>query len=125
VPDSKREAGASLATWLVVLVLLQVFVGHATAQSSDPGSAFCSSTMASTIQNLFSIIQFGGPLVGGVLALGATVSIPLVRRSDYKKEMKTIRNQGLLYGVLIAPLGTEIVQFMLNNIVAGGTSCGF
>jgi hypothetical protein len=39
--------------------------------------------------------------------------------------MKTVRNQGLLWGVIVAPLGTEIVQFVLNNIVVGGASCGF
>ena len=39
--------------------------------------------------------------------------------------MKSVRNQGLLWGVIVAPLGTEIVQFILNNIVVGGTSCGF
>ena len=99
-------------------------MGTAAAQS-DPGSAFCDSNMADTIQNIFTIIQFGGPLIGGVLALGATVAIPFTRRSDWKKEMKSVRNQGLLWGVIVAPLGTEIVQFILNNIVVGGTSCGF
>jgi hypothetical protein len=100
-------------------------VGIAAAQSGDPGSAFCESNMADTIQNIFTIIQFGGPLIGGVLALGAMVAIPFTRRSDWKKEMKSVRNQGLLWGVIVAPLGTEIVQFILNNIVVGGTSCGF
>jgi len=81
--------------------------------------------MAQTIQNIFQLIQFGGPLLGGVLALGATVGLPFVRRSDWKKEMKAIRNQGLLWGVLVAPLGSQIIAFLLNNVVAGGASCGF
>lgn len=114
----------SIGPVLLVLLPLVLFVGTAVAQS-DPGSAFCDSNMADTIQNIFTIIQFGGPLIGGVLALGATVAIPLTRRSDWKKEMKSVRNQGLLWGVIVAPLGTEIVQFILNNIVVGGTSCGF
>ncbi|PSP21631.1 hypothetical protein BRC61_05885 [Halobacteriales archaeon QH_10_65_19] len=54
-----------------------------------------------------------------------SAAIPFVRRSDWKKEMKSIRNQGLLWGVIVAPLGTQIVAFLLNNVVAGGSSCGF
>ena len=114
----------SIGPILLALLPLVLFVGTAAAQS-DPGSAFCDSNMADTIQNIFTIIQFGGPLIGSVLFLGATVAIPFTRRSDRKKEMKSIRNQGLLWGVIVAPLGTEIVQFILNNIVVGGTSCGF
>lgn len=95
----------------------------ATAQST--GTEFCGTQMAATIKNMFTLIQFGGPLIGGLLALGATVIIPMSRRSDRKKEMKELRNQGLIYGVLVAPLGTAIISFLLNNVVAGGASCGF
>jgi hypothetical protein len=109
---------------LPAIAFLTLFVGTAAAQSS-PGSAFCSTDMAQTIKNIFRLIQFGGPLLGGVLALGATVGLPFVRRSDWKKELKEIRNQGLLWGVIVAPLGTQIVAFLLNNVVAGGSSCGF
>lgn len=115
----------SIGPVLLALLPLIIFVGTAAAQSSGPGSAFCSSNMAGTIKNIFTIIQFGGPLIGGVLALGATVAIPFTRRSDWKKEMKSMRNQGLLWGVIVAPLGTAIVQFLLNHVVVGGSSCGF
>ncbi|MFB6192343.1 MAG: hypothetical protein ABEI11_03380 [Haloarculaceae archaeon] len=81
--------------------------------------------MATTIKNVFTVIQFGGPLVGGVLALGATVTLPMSGRSDRKQRLMEIRNQGLLWGVLVAPLGTEIVGFLLNNVVSGGSSCAF
>lgn len=114
-----------LSSLLVVILPPVLFVGPAVAQSGGAGTAFCGSEMAQTVKNIFDIIQFGGPLIGGVLALGATVAVPFARRSDWKKEMKSIRNQGVLWGVIVAPLGTEIVQFILNNIVAGGTSCGF
>jgi len=107
----------------IAFVALVLVVEPAAAQSA--GSAFCDTDMAQTIQNIFTLIQFGGPLLGGVLALGATVALPFVRRSDWKKEMKSIRNQGLLWGVIVAPLGTQIVAFLLNNVVAGGSSCGF
>lgn len=109
----------------ILLLPLLLFVGPVVAQSGDAGNAFCGSNMAQTVKNIFDIIQFGGPLIGGALSLGATVAIPFTRRSDWKKEMKSVRNQGLLWGVIVAPLGTEIVQFILNNIVVGGTSCGF
>lgn len=122
-PSATRVSHRSIGPLLLALLPLLLFVGTAAAQS-DPGSAFCNSNMADTIQNIFTIIQFGGPLIGGVLALGATVAIPFTRRSDWKKEMKSVRNQGLLWGIIVAPLGTEIVQFILNNIVVGGTSCG-
>jgi hypothetical protein len=114
----------ALARFLPAIAMIGLFVGTAAAQSS-PGSAFCSTDMAQTIKNIFTLIQFGGPLLGGVLALGATVGLPFVRRSDWKKELKEIRNQGLLWGVIVAPLGTQIVAFLLNNVVAGGSSCGF
>ena len=110
---------------VALILALVLFVGPAVAQSGSAGSAFCGTEMAQTIKNIFDIIQFGGPLIGGVITLGATVAIPATRRSDWKKEMKSMRNQALLWGVIVAPLGTEIVQFILNNIVAGGTSCGF
>ena len=79
--------------------------------------------MAQKIQNIFLPIQFGGPLLGGVLAFGATVALPFVRRSDWRR-MKAIRNQSLLWGVIVAPLGTQIVAFILKNAVAGGCPIG-
>ena len=114
-------------TVALVGTLLVFSTDPVAAQSggSGPGTAFCQTEMAGTIQNLFTIIQFGGPLVGGVLALGATVAMPVVRRSDRKKDLRSVQMQGLLWGVIVAPLGTEIVQFILNNVVVGGTSCGF
>ncbi|WP_201741179.1 hypothetical protein [Salinigranum halophilum] len=75
--------------------------------------------------NIFTVIQFGGPLIGGVVALGATVGLSVVRRSDHKREIKELRNQGIVWGVVVAPLGTVIIQFILNSIVAGGASCTF
>ena len=123
VSTTTLDHARGLAQLAVVFAGLVLFVGTAAAQS--PGEAFCNTDMAQTIQNIFTLIQFGGPLLGGVLALGATVALPFVRRSDWKKEMKSIRNQGLLWGVIVAPLGTQIVAFLLNNVVAGGSSCGF
>lgn len=81
--------------------------------------------MAQTAKNIFTVIQFGGPLIGGVVALGATVMMPVVRRADLKKEFKETRNQALIWGVIVAPLATVILQFLLNNVVVGGVSCGF
>jgi hypothetical protein len=124
-PRSLSTPRRSVRAAVVLVLLLGVCTGVAGAQNeTGPGTAFCNTEMAGTIQNLFTIIQFGGPLVGGVLALGATVAMPVVRRSDRKKGLRTIQMQGLLWGVIVAPLGTEIVQFILNNVVVGGTSCG-
>lgn len=107
------------ATFVLGLVAVQ----PAVAQTS--GMAFCQTDMAITIKNLFTIIQFGGPLIGGLIALGAIVATPTIRRADLKKEIKEIRNQGIVWGVIVAPLGTGIIQFLLNDVVAGGVSCGF
>jgi len=49
----------------------------------------------------------------------------MIRRADLKKEIKEVRNQGIVWGVIVAPLGTGIIQFLLNDVVAGGVSCGF
>ena len=136
-PDSRNSADSELqqptrstafarrvsAYALSVLAFSTVAVDPVAAQTV--GAAFCESAMATTVKNLFTVIQFGGPLIGGVLALGATVAIPTIRRADMKKELKEIRNQGVIWGVIVAPLATTILQFILNNVVAGGTSCGF
>jgi hypothetical protein len=94
------------------------------ALAAESAPAFCESALVTTIGNLFTVIQLGGPLVGGVIALGATVAVPAVRRSDLKRELKEARNQGVVWGVLVAPLGTTIIQFLLTHVVAGGSSCG-
>ena len=93
--------------------------------AAQVGNDFCTTDMATTIKNLFSVIQFGGPLIGGTLFLGATVATPAIRRADTKKELKELRTQALIWGVIVAPLATAILQFLLNNVVAGGASCGF
>lgn len=119
---NRNSARLRVAT--LTMLLCGVFIVHpVSAQSS--GTAFCQTNMADTVRNLFTIIQFGGPLVGGVLALGSTVAIPAVRRADIKKELKEVRNQGFVWGIIVAPLGTAIIQFTLNNVVAGGASCSF
>lgn len=117
-----RLPGVLARLWILALFAV-VTIQPALAQSS--GLAFCQSDMAVTIKNIFTLIQFGGPLVGGVIALGAIVAIPTVRRADLKKELKEIRNQGIIWGVIVAPLGTAIITFLLNNVVAGGSSCTF
>ncbi len=103
------------------MIVLIGFVEPALA--AQVGEDFCSTDMAKTIKNVFDIIQFGGPLVGGTIALGATVAIPMVRRADIKKELKTARIQGLIWGVVVAPLGAPIITFIMNTIVVGGNAC--
>lgn len=110
-------------TTLALLCLITLAVEPAAAQTS--GTAFCDTQMAETIKNVFTVIQFGGPLIGGVIAVGAVVATPVVRRADLKKELKETRNQAIIWGLIVAPLATAIIQFILNNVVAGGTSCGF
>lgn len=108
---------------LATIVGGTIAVDPALAQSS--ASSFCDTAMADTIRNIFTIIMLGGPLIGGVIALGATVVLPTVRRSDRKLELKEMRNQGIIWGVIVAPLGTALIGFILNNIVVGGSGCGF
>jgi len=123
-PHNPPQTRRSIASYSLALTGLLTFAVDPVA-AQTVGTAFCQSDMALTVKNLFTVIQFGGPLIGGVLALGATVAIPTIRRSDMKKELKEIRNQGVIWGVIVAPLATTILQFILNNVVAGGTSCGF
>lgn len=106
-----------------VVALALLCVEPAAAQSI--GEEFCETDMAVTIKNIFTLIQFGGPLVGGTLALVAAVATPMVRQADTKMELKQIRTQGLVWGVIVAPLATTIVQFLLSSVVSGGTSCSF
>lgn len=125
-PESTFRELASGSAWSLLLsavLLLVVGVMPALAQSS--ASEFCKTDMAQTIKNIFLLIQFGGPLVGGVIFLGATVLLPMYPSSDAKRRLKQARIQGLLWGVLVAPLGTGIIQFLLNYVVVGGASCSF
>ncbi|MFB6211009.1 MAG: hypothetical protein ABEI76_05680 [Halobacteriales archaeon] len=110
---------------LLLSTLGVVVIASTPAVAQTAGTAFCTSALAETIKNLFTVIQFGGPLIGGVVALGSVIAIPATRRVDFKKELKELRNQAVIWGILVAPLGTEIVKFLLNSVVVGGTSCGF
>jgi hypothetical protein len=109
---------------LPVLVLTTV-VATQPALAQTAGADFCSTEMADTIRNMFNLIQFGGPLIGGVLALGAAVATPYVRRTDTKQELKSIRNGAVIWGIIVAPLAAVIIGFLLNNVVVGGASCAF
>lgn len=122
-PGRPRSRSFLRVVGITTLVGNLVLVGPALAQ--EVGVTFCTTPLAETIRNLFTVIQFGGPLIGGLIALGATVAIAMIARADRKRELKELRNQGLIWGVIVAPLGTEIVQFLLNNVVSGGVSCGF
>ena len=124
-PSSRLETRSRAIRTGGLVLLLGGLVLTEPALAQSTGDAFCTSELAETVRNIFTVIQFGGPLIGGVLALGATVAIPTVRRVDLKKELKEVRNQGVIWGVIVAPLGTVILQFILNNVVSGGTSCGF
>ncbi|WP_436926212.1 hypothetical protein [Halosimplex amylolyticum] len=119
--DNQRPSLRTLGLTLSALAV--VAIEPASAQSV--GESFCQTDMATTIRNLFTLIQFGGPLIGGLVALGATVAIPLLRRVDTKKELKSMRVQAVVWGVIVAPLGTTILQFLLTSVVAGGASCSF
>jgi len=110
-------------TGLGLIILILVAAEPAAAQSI--GESFCKTDMVTTIKNVFTVVQFGGPLIGGTMAVGATVITPTIRRADYKKELKEVRNQGIIWGVIVAPMATAIIQFILNTIVAGGASCTF
>lgn len=125
IKANKPSTGFARSSAYALALIGFVLVSVDPALAQDTGTAFCETALVGTIRNLFTVIQFGGPLVGGVLALGATVAMPAVRRSDLKREMKEVRNQGLLWGVIVAPLGATILQFILGNIVVGGASCGF
>jgi hypothetical protein len=98
-------------------------VDPALAQSI--GTSFCETDLAKTARNIFTVLQFGGPLLGGIIALGATVGMPAIRSSDTKRELKKARAQAFIWGILVAPIGATIIGFVLNNVVAGGASCGF
>lgn len=127
-PRNARIERTALRRWLLRTTLLVVGVSVTAVEpvlAQTTGEAFCDTAMAETTKNLFTLIQFGGPLIGGVIALGATIVDPIFRGSENKRELKATRNQAVFWGLLVAPLATTIVQFLLNNVVVGGASCGF
>lgn len=123
--ESDTPSRAFITSANVGLVLLAIVVLSDPVLAQSTGASLCETALAETLMNIFTVIQFGGPLIGGVVALGATVGLSVVRRSDHKREIKELRNQGIVWGVVVAPLGTVIIQFILNSIVAGGASCTF
>lgn len=105
--------------------VLLLVVGATPALAQSAGTEFCETSMAQTILNAIGVVRLAGPLLGGFLAIGSVAVLPMVRRADMKRELKSIRNQAVLWGVIVAPLGTTILQFILNDIVAGASACGF
>ena len=116
---------ASTARRLAVSALALTLVASSPVAAQSTGQAFCNTQLAQTIQNLFTLIQFGGPLIGGTVALGSTVGLIIVDQVDHIQKLKEARTRALIYGVLIAPIAGSIIAFLLNNVVAGGASCGF
>lgn len=123
-----RQTAATLwnrgsRAFIVGVVSLALTAQPVVAQEGS--AAFCETAMADTLRNIFEVLQLAGPLIGGVVALGAVVLIPTVRRADHKQELKQIRNQAVIWGVIAAPISVVMLRFVLNNIVAGGSSCAF
>lgn len=108
----------------VTTVLGLSLIGVEPVVAQNAGADFCASQLADTIRNIFNLIQWGGPLLGGVIAIGSMVLMP-VSSVERKVRLKEMRNQAIVYGVIAASLGTLILRFILNNIVVGGLSCGF
>ena len=108
----------------VTTVLGLSLIGVEPVLAQNAGADFCASQLADTIRNIFNLIQWGGPLLGGVIAIGSMVLMP-VSSVERKVRLKEMRNQAIVYGVIAASLGTLILRFILNNIVVGGLSCGF
>lgn len=121
--DHRGRRRRVVATLIGVAGLAALGVQPVAAQSA--GQAFCDTALVKTLGNLLTVIQMGGPLLGGLVALGATVSMPMVRRTDVKREIKTARNQGLVWGIIVAPLATTIIKFLLQHVVVGAPTCGF
>jgi len=123
--DSPQTTARSLLVrGSIVLLLASLFVVDSAAAQST-ADAFCNTSFVATAQNIFIVLLLSGPLIGGVIFLGSTVALPVIRRADRKQELKEARTQGLLWGVIVAPIGTAILGFILNNVVVGASSCGF
>jgi hypothetical protein len=73
--------------------------------------------MVDTIRNMVNRIQFDGPPIGGVVALGAAVASPYVRRADAQEELKGIRNEAVICGIIVARLPVVISGESLAEIV--------
>lgn len=120
----RRGLAARLCKYTLITGVVLVWMSTPVL-AADPVTAFCESAMMETIRNVFTLIQFLGPLLGGILALGATVAMPAAQRPEQDMELKRIRNQAVVYGVLVAPLATTLLEFLLEHVVAGGASCAF
>lgn len=119
---------------LALFVGLVAFVAAAGAQppTPTPTSAaasgpvkVCTTALADTVRNIILMIQLGGPLIGGTVGIAAMVLKPLVRGEDLKRKLKQLRDGGIFWGVIIAPLSITSLQFLVNSIVVGGSTCSF
>lgn len=115
-----------------LLILLVTVVAPVVAQTPTPTptsaagsgpSGICTTPLADTIRNMIRMIQFGGPLIGGVVAVAAMILKPLVRGEDVKRKLKQLRDGAFLWGVIAAPLSITTIQFVVNGVVVGGPTC--
>lgn len=100
-------------------------VATAPALAQSAGQGFCETSMVQTARNIIRVFQLAGPIIGGTIAIGAVAFAPMVRSSERKKQLTEFRNRGVIWGVIIAPLGTKIIQFFTSNVVVGASACGF
>lgn len=106
---------------LVALTL----VASTPALAQSAGQGFCETSMVQTVLNMIRVLRLAGPLLGGAIAIGAVAFAPMARSSESKKQLTELRNRGLIWGVIVAPLGTTILQFLLSDVVVGASACGF
>lgn len=95
------------------------------ALAQSAGQGFCETNLVQTVLNMMGVLRLAGPLLGGVIAIGAVAFTPMARSSEQKKQLTELRNQGVIWGVIVAPLGTTFLQFLLSDVVVGASACGF
>lgn len=116
---------------LAFFVGLVAFVAAAGAQPPTPTptpagtgpSDICTTNLAETIRNMILLIQFGGPLIGGLVGAGAMVLKPVMRGEDMKRKLKQLRDGAIIWGVVAAPLFVTTIQYVVTGVVVGAPTC--
>lgn len=132
-PRQWWHAGGRVIVGVVpLLILLVTVVAPVVAQPPTPTptpaagtgpSDICTTDLAETIRNMILMIQFGGPLLGGLVGAGAMLLKPVMRGEDMKRKMKQLRDGAIIWGVVAAPLFVTTIQYVVTGVVVGAPTC--
>ena len=73
-------------------------VASTPALAQSAGQGFCETNMAQTILNMIRVVRLAGPLLGGLIAIGAVAVAPGIRGAEGERGLEDMRHRGGVWG---------------------------